>query len=97
MDYWFRNMIRKRFAAAIEYLIANPEQARRFGDRGREIAREKFSIETSGRALRALFENTARRDVLPHVRRPRCDAIRHSAACRSTALRTKLPLILLLP
>ncbi len=42
-------------AAAIEYLIANPEQARRFGDRGREIAREKFSIETSGRALRALF------------------------------------------
>jgi colanic acid/amylovoran biosynthesis glycosyltransferase len=42
--------------AAIEYLIANPEQARRFGDRGREIAREKFSIETSGRALRALFE-----------------------------------------
>jgi colanic acid/amylovoran biosynthesis glycosyltransferase len=42
-------------AAAIEYLIANPEQARRFGDRGREIAREKFSIETSGRALCALF------------------------------------------
>jgi glycosyltransferase involved in cell wall biosynthesis len=41
--------------AAIEYLIANPEEARRFGDRGREIAREKFSIETSGRALRALF------------------------------------------
>ena len=42
-------------AAAIEYLIANPEEARRFGDRGREIAREKFSIEASGRALRALF------------------------------------------
>jgi len=42
--------------AAIEYLIANPEQARRFGDRGREIAREKFSIEASGRELRALFE-----------------------------------------
>jgi colanic acid/amylovoran biosynthesis glycosyltransferase len=42
--------------AAIEYLIANPEQARRFGDRGREIAREKFSIEANGRALRALFE-----------------------------------------
>jgi glycosyltransferase involved in cell wall biosynthesis len=42
-------------AAAIEYLIANPEQARRFGDRGREVAREKFSIETSGCALRALF------------------------------------------
>jgi colanic acid/amylovoran biosynthesis glycosyltransferase len=42
-------------AAALEYLIANPEQARRFGDRGREIAREKFSIETSGSALIALF------------------------------------------
>ena len=42
--------------AAIEQLIASPEQARRFGDRGREIAREKFSIETSGQALRALFE-----------------------------------------
>jgi colanic acid/amylovoran biosynthesis glycosyltransferase len=41
--------------AAIEYLIANPEQARRFGDRGRQIAREKFSIEASGRALRVLF------------------------------------------
>jgi glycosyltransferase involved in cell wall biosynthesis len=41
--------------AAIEYLIANPEQARRFGDRGREIARERFSIETSGRALQSLF------------------------------------------
>ena len=41
---------------ALEYLIANPEEARRFGDRGREIAREKFSIEMSGRALRALFE-----------------------------------------
>lgn len=42
--------------AAIEYLITNPEQARRFGDRGRQIACEKFSIEASGRALRALFE-----------------------------------------
>jgi colanic acid/amylovoran biosynthesis glycosyltransferase len=45
----------KAVSAAIEYLIANPEQARRFGDRGREIAKEKFSIEASGRALRALF------------------------------------------
>jgi colanic acid/amylovoran biosynthesis glycosyltransferase len=43
-------------SAAIEYLIANPEQARRFGDRGREIAREKFTIEASGRDLCALFE-----------------------------------------
>jgi glycosyltransferase involved in cell wall biosynthesis len=41
--------------AAIEYLIANPEQARRFGDRGRQIVREKFSIEASVRALSALF------------------------------------------
>jgi len=46
-------------SAAIEYLIAHPEEARRFGDRGREIAREKFSIEASGRALRALFEKLA--------------------------------------
>lgn len=45
-------------AAAIEYLIAHPEQARRFGERGRTIAREKFSIEISARALRALFEQT---------------------------------------
>ena len=42
--------------AAMEYLIANPEQAREFGDRGRAMAREKFSIEVSGRALRATFE-----------------------------------------
>jgi glycosyltransferase involved in cell wall biosynthesis len=42
-------------AAAMEYLIAHPEQARRFGDCGRTIARERFSIETSARALRALF------------------------------------------
>jgi colanic acid/amylovoran biosynthesis glycosyltransferase len=41
---------------ALEYLITNPEEARRYGDRGRAIAREKFSIETSSRALRALFE-----------------------------------------
>jgi glycosyltransferase involved in cell wall biosynthesis len=46
-------------SAAIEYLIAHPEEARRLGDRGREIAREKFSIEASGRALRALFEKIA--------------------------------------
>jgi len=42
-------------AAAIESLIANPEQARRFGDRGRTMAREKFSIETSARALSRIF------------------------------------------
>jgi colanic acid/amylovoran biosynthesis glycosyltransferase len=41
---------------AIERLISNPELARRFGDRGREMARERFSIESSVRALRELFE-----------------------------------------
>jgi glycosyltransferase involved in cell wall biosynthesis len=43
--------------AAIERLIANPDQARRLGERGREIAREKFSIEKSARQLQRLFEN----------------------------------------
>jgi colanic acid/amylovoran biosynthesis glycosyltransferase len=43
-------------SAAIERLISDPEQARRFGNRGREIAREKFSIEESARQLRQLFE-----------------------------------------
>ncbi|MEN3370675.1 MAG: hypothetical protein V7609_2818 [Verrucomicrobiota bacterium] len=42
--------------AAMERLISEPERARRLGDRGRQIAREKFSIETSARSLRALFE-----------------------------------------
>jgi glycosyltransferase involved in cell wall biosynthesis len=46
--------------AAIERLIADPGKARTFGDRGREIAREKFSIETSARQLQALFETIAR-------------------------------------
>ena len=41
---------------AIERLISNPELAKRFGDRGREMARERFSIESSVRALRELFE-----------------------------------------
>ena len=46
----------KAVSAAIEYLIAHPELARRFGDRGRAIAREKFSIEASVRSLCELFE-----------------------------------------
>lgn len=41
--------------AAMERLISNPERARRMGDRGRQIAREKFSIETSARALQEVF------------------------------------------
>jgi colanic acid/amylovoran biosynthesis glycosyltransferase len=46
----------KALAAAIEGFISNSEIARAFGDRGREIAREKFSIETSARQLQTLFE-----------------------------------------
>ena len=44
--------------AAIERLISDPERARRLGDRGRQIAQEKFSIETSARALIELFQET---------------------------------------
>jgi glycosyltransferase involved in cell wall biosynthesis len=42
--------------AAMERLISDPERARRLGDRGRQIAQEKFSIETSARALIELFQ-----------------------------------------
>jgi len=45
-------------ADAIERLLADLERARRLGDNGREIAREKFSIETSARQLREIFERT---------------------------------------
>ncbi|MDP9098020.1 MAG: glycosyltransferase family 4 protein [Verrucomicrobiota bacterium] len=41
--------------AAMERLISDPARARRFGDRGRQIARQKFSIETSARQLREIF------------------------------------------
>jgi colanic acid/amylovoran biosynthesis glycosyltransferase len=41
---------------AMENLIADPVRARKFGERGREMAREKFSIEANVRALRVLFE-----------------------------------------
>ena len=47
-------------SVAIERLIADQARARALGDRGREIAREKFSIETSVRKLRGLFESIAR-------------------------------------
>ena len=42
-------------AAAIEKLLDDPERARRLGDRSRQIAKEKFSIETSARQLLELF------------------------------------------
>lgn len=45
---------------AIQRLIGDPELARQYGSRGREIAREKFSSETSARQLQALFESIAR-------------------------------------
>jgi glycosyltransferase involved in cell wall biosynthesis len=41
--------------AAMERLIADPQRARRLGDRGRQIALEKFSIEKSAKELQALF------------------------------------------
>jgi glycosyltransferase involved in cell wall biosynthesis len=46
----------KALAAAIERFISDLQSARVFGERGREIARERFSIETSARQLQALFE-----------------------------------------
>ncbi|HEY2614347.1 MAG TPA: glycosyltransferase family 4 protein [Chthoniobacterales bacterium] len=45
----------KAICAAMERLISDPIRARRMGDRGREIAREKFSIEISARQLQKIF------------------------------------------
>ena len=42
-------------AAGIERLLDDPARARQLGERGRQIAREKFSIETSVRQLREIF------------------------------------------
>jgi glycosyltransferase involved in cell wall biosynthesis len=53
----------KAICAAIERLIADPVRARKFGERGREIAREKFSIEASARQLQELFNNIKRAAV----------------------------------
>ena len=41
--------------AAMERLIADPARARKFGDRGQEMARKKFSIEANVRKLRTLL------------------------------------------
>src|SRR5437763_4909476 len=43
-------------ADAIERLLDDSERACRFGDRGRQIARDKFPIEESARQLRELFD-----------------------------------------
>jgi glycosyltransferase involved in cell wall biosynthesis len=43
-------------AATIERLLGNREEARSLGDRGREMAREKFSVQTSARELQQIFE-----------------------------------------
>jgi colanic acid/amylovoran biosynthesis glycosyltransferase len=42
-------------AGAIERLLDDPQRARSLGVRGREIAREKFSIEISAKQLREIF------------------------------------------
>jgi glycosyltransferase involved in cell wall biosynthesis len=42
-------------AAAIERLLDDPERARQFGERGRQLAHERFSIATSARQLREIF------------------------------------------
>ena len=44
--------------AAMEYFINDRSLAQKFGEHGREIALEKFSIEGSVRLLRKLFENS---------------------------------------
>ena len=41
--------------AAMERLITDPARARKFGDRGQEMAQEKFSIEANVRKLRTLL------------------------------------------
>jgi glycosyltransferase involved in cell wall biosynthesis len=62
-------------ATALERLLDDPERARRLGDRGREIAREKFSIETNAKQLREIFatgipaRNSSREDKRDAARR----------------------------
>ncbi|HEX4640649.1 MAG TPA: glycosyltransferase family 4 protein, partial [Chthoniobacterales bacterium] len=47
-------------AVAIERLLDDSERARQLGERGRQITREKFSIEESARQLQELFATTSR-------------------------------------
>jgi glycosyltransferase involved in cell wall biosynthesis len=49
-----------KLSHAIERFIADPALARVLGLRGRQIASEKFSVETSARQLQAIFENIER-------------------------------------
>ncbi len=48
----------QELANAIQQIIANPARIREFGDKGFAVAHEKFSIETSVRALLKLFGST---------------------------------------
>lgn len=48
-------------SAAIEKLIDDSGRARRLGEQGRQRTREKFSIQTSTRQLRGLFDSVNRR------------------------------------
>jgi glycosyltransferase involved in cell wall biosynthesis len=55
----------KALAAAIDRFITDPERARRFGDRGRELAREKFPIEKSARDLISIFQRCSEQNSGP--------------------------------
>jgi glycosyltransferase involved in cell wall biosynthesis len=46
-------------AAAIERLLANPEEARRFGAAGRKLMLERFTLARTGSDLAALYERLA--------------------------------------
>lgn len=46
-------------AAAIERLLANPEEGRRFGDAGRKLMLERFTLARTGADLAALYERVA--------------------------------------
>lgn len=50
-------------AVAVERLLDNPGQAREFGEHGRQLARDKFSIEESARQLREMFGSLWRRSM----------------------------------